>query len=318
MLLLAVARRVSEYGITESRYVVAVLGAWLTLVSIYFLASRTQDIRVFPATLCALALLTSFGPWGAFAVSERSQVARLRRLLEANHVLVGGAFHKPERAPSSEDLKRINAEVRYLSDAHGLSALAGWLAGGAPGARRAIADSLARDSGREKAVRAMAMMGLPYMDAWQGRSSADFEFAVDQQAPIPIGGYDQLFPSHYFAAARPEDRTATASQTHEFQTGGTRYALVWLPDSCAMTVRRLGLSPAAIRFDLAPRIRAVLEEGHHPAYLPNVPLEQVTLEDSTFDLRARLYVLSAHGSSEGATPWLDRIMVDVLVAPRRP
>lgn len=59
---LAIWRRVSDYGITENRYLALGLGGWLAAMVVYFLASRTKSIKVIPASICVLAVLASFGP----------------------------------------------------------------------------------------------------------------------------------------------------------------------------------------------------------------------------------------------------------------
>ena len=39
----------------------------------HLLAANLQDIRVIPASLCLIAALSSFGPWGAYTMSQTSQ-----------------------------------------------------------------------------------------------------------------------------------------------------------------------------------------------------------------------------------------------------
>ncbi len=82
LLFFAIKRRISEYGITESRYFVLLLALWLLFISSYFLISKIKNIKLIPISLFCLALLSSFGPWGAFSVSLRSQQNHLRQLLD--------------------------------------------------------------------------------------------------------------------------------------------------------------------------------------------------------------------------------------------
>ena len=77
VLFLAILRRVSDYGITEPRYIAIVFGIWLVAMIAYFMSSRTGNIRVISGSLCVFAMLISFGPWGAFQISQESQIARL-------------------------------------------------------------------------------------------------------------------------------------------------------------------------------------------------------------------------------------------------
>src|SRR5699024_3468757 len=62
LLLLAIWRRISEYGITVERYFVLVLGLWLTGIVLYFVISRAKNIKVIPASLCIVAFAISIGP----------------------------------------------------------------------------------------------------------------------------------------------------------------------------------------------------------------------------------------------------------------
>ncbi|HEY2954085.1 MAG TPA: DUF4153 domain-containing protein [Candidatus Eisenbacteria bacterium] len=308
MLLLSIARRASEYGMTESRYVVAVLGGWLTLISIYFLSSRGKDIRIIPATLCAIAFLTAFGPWGAFGVSRRSQIARLRHLLESNHVLAGGAIRKPDREPPFEDLKQISAAVSYLNDVHDLRAVRAWLGGSGPGGRPAGGDSLARASRYERAQLAVRLMGLSFVENWQESGKPWFEINMNRQAAIPLDGYQHLIPSMSFWLGQ-------TTQTGEVEAGGARYSVVWRPDSSDLIIARRDSSHDSLRVELSPRIKALLEENRQRAYIPNLPPEKVAVEGSAGDLRVRVYILSLNGKTDGAAP--NRMEIALLLG-RRP
>ena len=106
LLLLAVWTRVQDYGITESRYILLCLAGWLTFITIYFLVSKQQNIKLIPASLCILALLAVYGPQSAFSVSRYSQLSRLKKL----------------NKEKSKDEDRADV-IRYLVKKHGLSSL---------------------------------------------------------------------------------------------------------------------------------------------------------------------------------------------------
>ena len=108
LLLLAVWKRVGNYGITESRYILIILAVWLTFNTIYFLFSKKQNIKVIPISLCILALLSIYGPQSAFSVSRYSQVLRLKRLMASRE---------------NADIKERSKVVYYLVDRHGLHSL---------------------------------------------------------------------------------------------------------------------------------------------------------------------------------------------------
>jgi hypothetical protein len=106
LLLLAVWKRISTYGITESRYILICLAGWLFLITIYFLVSKKQNIKLIPASLCALALLAIYGPQSAFSISRISQIARLKKLT----------------ATKNTDFERAEV-VSYLVQKHGLTSI---------------------------------------------------------------------------------------------------------------------------------------------------------------------------------------------------
>lgn len=108
LLLLAVWTRVGHYGITESRYILVVLALWLTIITVYFLISKKDNIKIIPISLCILALLATYGPQSAFSISRYSQIQRLKKI---------------NGAKDQNSLKEKPAIIRYLVTQHGLTAL---------------------------------------------------------------------------------------------------------------------------------------------------------------------------------------------------
>jgi hypothetical protein len=145
LLFYAIIVRMSDYGITINRYIVILLGIWLTIVSVYFIVGKT-NIKFIPVSLAIMMLLVSFGPWGMFSVSERSQVKRLRTILEESKILVDGKIKNevlwnPDSIPkllplNKEDLNdevlvdslhnEVYSIIDYLDDHHGFSAVRDW------------------------------------------------------------------------------------------------------------------------------------------------------------------------------------------------
>ena len=80
LLAVAIGTRIRDYGITEERYFVLVLAAWLCCMAVYFLVRRGQGIIWIPASLALVAFLSAAGPWSAFAVAQRSQLKQLREI----------------------------------------------------------------------------------------------------------------------------------------------------------------------------------------------------------------------------------------------
>jgi hypothetical protein len=126
MLFIAILRRVSDYGITENRYFIMLLAAWLASIATYFLFSRATNIKLIPLTLCLLALFSSFGPWGAFSVSERSQFSRLEKILADNGVLVNGKIDAKHPEVHDTIAEQVTSIVSYFNEIHGFEKFKPW------------------------------------------------------------------------------------------------------------------------------------------------------------------------------------------------
>lgn len=142
VLFLAIKMRVDDYGITINRYIIVLLGVWLSLVSIYFCIGR-KNIKFIPQSLAIIMGLMSFGPWGMFSVSEKSQADRLFRLLVESNILVDGKV-KNEVVWIKDSLPKLQAKklkinqhlvkdsihneiysiINYLDDHHGFNSIA--------------------------------------------------------------------------------------------------------------------------------------------------------------------------------------------------
>ena len=119
LLFFAIERRVSDYGITELRYFVLILALWLFFIATYFTVSKQKSIKVIPQSLCFLAFLCSFGPWGAFSVSLRSQQYHFEKLMENNKLLVKEKVIKATNKIPLKDRQQISSIVSYLMETHG-------------------------------------------------------------------------------------------------------------------------------------------------------------------------------------------------------
>ncbi len=110
LLILAIIKRVGSYGITEPRYYLIILALWLSSITIYFLVSKHQNIKIIPISLCIIALLTVYGPQSAFSVAKIAQIARLKNLMHL-------------KLKTIDDEKHKASIIRYLVSNHGLTAL---------------------------------------------------------------------------------------------------------------------------------------------------------------------------------------------------
>ncbi len=185
MLVMAVGKRLGQYGITEPRYFLLVLALWMLGLSLYYGITASRNIKLIPLSLAAVAVLTSVGPWGAYVVSKRSQVARLDRVLEANHMGRVGDAGRASAALSFEVRREMSAVLRYLDDTRGATAVAAVL--GVP------ADTIAawrKDTNRWNgddliAGHAMDHLGLAYVNKWE-QGAREQSVWVNQARPRPL------------------------------------------------------------------------------------------------------------------------------------
>jgi hypothetical protein len=241
MLFWALWFRISQYGVTENRYFVVVLGLWLLAIAFYFLRSKKEDIRVIPVSLFLLAIFSSFGPWGALAVSERSQINRLEHLLEKNGLLVDGKVVKATADVSDYDSREITGVIVYLNEVHGLDGIQQFFAS----PLSSLADKAERPG---KIVK--DLIGIKYNRATLdpfGRGNAYFTYSTkwSQSAEvIPVSGKQYVFNFYESMAS-----TTVAGKAYTFKI---------VPEMNVLEVS----SPASViaRIDLKPLLANLAHE----------------------------------------------------------
>ncbi len=111
----AIFKRVSDYGITEERYFVIVLSVWLLCISLYFSFSKAKNIKFIPISLFILSFVTTVGPWGAFSVSQSSQLGRLENILVQNKLLTDGKLVKGSYDIPNKDYTSLTSILDFFN-----------------------------------------------------------------------------------------------------------------------------------------------------------------------------------------------------------
>lgn len=192
MLFWALWFRISQYGFTENRYFVFVFGWWLLGIAVYFIVGKKKDIRLIPITIFIIALFSSFGPWGAFSISEKSQITRLKIILVKNNILVNEKVIKSTGEISVEDEREISATLQYLNEVHGMKGVQPWFNQDLSSLKDEINYSEIRDEyDRVRDPRPSAqtetyydrpekiakdLMGIEYVDRWEVVNPEDKNF----------------------------------------------------------------------------------------------------------------------------------------------
>lgn len=113
MMFFAIYLRISEYGLTENRYIVIAGGLWVFLSLIYYIFYRENSNITVPIFLAAIILITGIGPASAISLSLRSQNARFEKLLKENNMIAGEGIRSDVNIDSSAKNQIIDI-VSYM------------------------------------------------------------------------------------------------------------------------------------------------------------------------------------------------------------
>lgn len=116
LLAISIGVRINDYGVTEERYGVVLLGVWFSsVILLTFVKKDRFHIKYVPMILAVLAILASFGPWGAVEVSLSSQTSRLESLLTKHNLMLNGQAIKTKVELSFEDRKTLSSMTDYFT-----------------------------------------------------------------------------------------------------------------------------------------------------------------------------------------------------------
>ena len=179
MMFFAIGIRISEYGVTENRYYVVLLGCWILGIMMYYnLIDRKRNI-VLPLSLALIIFLSVFGPWSSFAISINSQNKRFEELLYRNDMIKKEKVVKNEGTINQNDKKEINAIITYFKNNHSLEQL-----------NYLPADFTIKNMDK--------FFGFSYQPHYRYNRDKYISLYIDRY-PIRISGYDYYFeiPNYY-------------------------------------------------------------------------------------------------------------------------
>ena len=303
VLFLSVWRRVSEYGVTESRYFGIMAAFLLAGICVYFLSSRTKSIKIIPITLCLAALISAIGPWGALGVSERSQFRRLVLLLEKHGLLVDGKVAKAKEPVSNEEQAAISAVVRYLNERHGLGHL-----------QRLFRQDLASTNSYTRPEKMLNLMGLSYIPHYSKEGKDEnaifFSFYADKQGFQRISGYDYYlrFGSYgYQDTCRDEGSFRSCTMDID----GKKYKISLQTSAAQLIVARdervLGT------LDLMKVARKLRKREVSPISHLKVPQEEMVLEGQAGNVAIKMLFSEVHMRERNTKLDLTGVNADVLM-----
>ncbi len=120
MMFLSIYKRVAQYGITENRYFVIVLGLWVLATMLYFSIKKPLKNILIPISLSIIVLVSVYGPLSSFSVSKYSQNKRFEKILLENSMIVDGSI-VPNENISKEDQREISNIISYFDRNHNIN-----------------------------------------------------------------------------------------------------------------------------------------------------------------------------------------------------
>jgi hypothetical protein len=286
ILFIAIGFRIGDYGITINRYLIALLGIWLSLVSIYF-SIQKKNIKFIPISLSLILLLASFGPWSMFSIAERSQSKRLISILKKHKVIIDNkvqneAIWNLENLPKfeSDNLKKnqallndsLNNEVKsildYLDNHHGFSSINLIFS---QNIDSLIKESLDSNEYLNESQIYMQTLGLDYSYRYYQNniSPSNSPFYRITQSPVDeVSGYDyyySFFHSNYGNDNKIKKQSIVVNNiSFQLEINNKKREIVILQES------------DTTHFDLSPVIESVLSK-YRDDVTDEIPKEEMAL-----------------------------------------
>lgn len=276
LLYVAIYKRVSDYGITEARYFLILLAAFITGTMLYLIFSRKQQLRFLPMGLACLALLGSFGFWGAFSVSEWSQKKQFNEVYTA--------FAKADtNTITREQADRFVSIVKYLNERdvlHTTEAFIGY------NPKEVFPDASSWNMGDEM----LKKLGITSLSNSSNYSTKNFN--VDASKPIMIEGFTWMNTMYLNANTSNQDnshilhgyRFSIHTENNEIQISKNQQSVLNLP--LAPLRKRLYQRKDGATYNIAPE--AMMIEGENDSILVKIYFEQLTFSNNnnTYELES--------------------------------
>ncbi|HET7447500.1 MAG TPA: DUF4153 domain-containing protein [Methyloceanibacter sp.] len=270
LLFIAVWRRISDYGVTDQRYLMVLIGVWaLLLAGFRIIRGSDFDLRLVPGVLALLLAAASFGPGGAVGFSVMSQKSELASILSEKGMLVDGKVVRQAEGSAGAglvgaDAARVRGIEWYLNTHRSLSLLAPWFEG-QPN------DPFAAGKKPEETARELLVaLGLR-PDIGNGSGAIYFTHYSDVPATLSLAKSGTVVGPIVFKGGDPVP-FAIPPQTVAVEGLGT--IQIELADKLLTVSLDNG---ASVKFDIADAMTEVYRRGwpkvddHHPIELKGMP-----------------------------------------------
>ena len=303
----AIWKRTDDYGITEKRYILIVLAALLTMWTLYFIFSKGKNVLLPVLSMAIVPLFISFGSWGMFETSFRSQESRLIEILEKNALIEKGVIIKAKGDIPFEDRKNLSSILIYIEDRWGLSRL-GELVPDEAVAGKGDTNSRGylRYSYQNSASSAlMTWMGLKFVSEWENEKNAQsFNFYLNNRNDYTVKG---PFDAMIFASCPKYGNTGKAQSQDT-----TDFTAEFSNDCRNLTISQKGIKKYGL--DLFP---VISELSKSSAGTNNYELtaDKLTFRDNSKETGIQIVFTQAYGNldKEGKTEKINSIAVYIYI-----
>jgi len=201
MLVLAVSKRINQYGLTEPRYLLLILSAWVMMILVAGLVARRINLRLIPLSLGILALIISIGPWGAVPMSLHSQMGRLEDKLMAVGLFSNGKLAPSQTGSTTVDRSDLRNSFHHLFGRYGHSKLDSWFTPKMHHAlNRVMSDNKSRPRDNwSRANLIMDELNLPLEKASEGHIVTHLLDGESRFFAIPVKGFHHSLDLKTFA-----------------------------------------------------------------------------------------------------------------------
>jgi hypothetical protein len=196
VLAIAAYLRIQEYGVTEPRYLLVLITAWLFILALFFSFGVRRLILV-PLSLALLLFAAAFGPWSAGEVAARSQITRLETALTDAGLLRDGKLSPAVGRIDFETSKTISAGIEHFLT-HGRRELI------APWFTALSVDALDE---AKYAADLLDSLGVRYVRDWETEPA--FSFSLPAQEDLDVEGFQLLSQANLWSNT---ERTLTAAE----------------------------------------------------------------------------------------------------------
>lgn len=295
LLMLSIWIRISEYGVTINRYFVATLGVWLTGIVIYFILSKSRSIKVIPISLCLIVIGISFGPLGAFAVSERSQLGRFEDILIKNNLLdEQDKFIEASSEISFDDRKELSSVAYFIMENHGPENFGKYF-----GDRfTSEIDTI------NSANKLFALMGIEYVNRWESETSTNNYFVFSSEAVWAADVTEYNIHLHGVSLNNTYDSLKTVE-------GGNTEWVISLKNASELKLEAPNLKKT-IQINLESIVSELRRKNFNENNRYSIPISEMKYDFENQELKISMYINSISGTDRNNVS-LNNISADFFI-----